>query len=352
MKIEIPFTNYDIFGYMLPGSLFSLGLAVVFYDYILKYGNCIKEFFSKINVAETIGVSLAVAATLYFIGHIIGGVAHLFYDRIVVRYLFTYPFYSILDIEIKSGYKRGHRDGTLLFILASFALMLFPVINRIPAIVLGRVEKITGVKECSIVFVVVFLLLVGYLCLMINRNMSRDEEPTKRADPVEEDLWSEFCTKSVSFFKDSTATSSKVSADVKKAFFKKLEKRTGLTEASFGDYNSDIYWIANSYFIKNEKSVHSKKLNNWLDMFGCLRNYSCAFFLLAMLESARIWGNLFFKDVFDYPCHCVVLTLLFTLFSVLLFCRYWVMYYAYYSKYIIRMYALEEDPQVDSSEKT
>lgn len=62
----------------------------------------------------------------------------------------------------------------------------------------------------------------------------------------------------------------------KKAFFEKLKKRTGLTEDSFGDYNSDIYWIANSYFVKDENSVHCKKLNNWLDMFGCLRNYSCA----------------------------------------------------------------------------
>ena len=100
--------------------------------------------------------------------------------------------------------------------------------------------------------------------------------PKRKIRGGKENLWSAFCTKAVSLFRDSTATSSKVSADVKKAFFEKLKKRTDLTEDSFGDYNSDIYWIVNSYFVKDENSVHCKKLNNWLDMFGCLRNYSCA----------------------------------------------------------------------------
>ena len=111
----------------------------------------------------------------------------------------------------------------------------------------------------------------------IKCNDSKEKVRTKEKNSGEkENLWSAFCTKAVSLFRDSTATSSKVSADVKKAFFEKLKKRTGLTEDSFGDYNSDIYWIANSYFVKDENSVHCKKLNNWLDMFGCFRNYSCA----------------------------------------------------------------------------
>ena len=138
-------------------------------------------------------------------------------------------------------YKNGHRDRTLLLILASF------------------------------------VLLVGWLYLKIKCNDSKEKVRTKEKNSGEkENLWSAFCTKAVSLFRDSTASSSKVSADVKKAFFEKLKNRTGLTEDSFGDYNSDIYWIANSYFVKDENSVHCKKLNNWLDMFGCLRNYSCA----------------------------------------------------------------------------
>ena len=159
-------------------------------------------------------------------------------------------------------YKNGHRDRTLLLILASF------------------------------------VLLVGWLYLKIKCNDSKEKVRTKEKNSGGKRKFVVcFLHKGCILFRDSTATSSKVSADVKKAFFEKLKNRTGLTEDSFGDYNSDIYWIANSYFVKDENSVHCKKLNNWLDMFGCLRNY------------------------------------------------------AYYSKYIIRMYALEKDPEKNSSEK-
>ena len=119
---------------------------------------------------------------------------------------------------------------------------------------------------------------------------------------------------------------------------------------SFKTYNSDIYWIANIELSKNP--VHSAKLSGWLDMIGCLRNYSCAFLFLAIIESVRLWECIVHAQQ-NLPPHAIILTIVFTLLSVLLFSRFWVMYYAYYSKYIIRVYALENlESKEDDKERS
>ncbi len=101
-EFKLPFDTYDFFGYLLPGTLLSLGLSFIFWDrlgdIVLKF---IPGFGPKVEVDATIAILFVLVAvmTLYFLGHVVGCIAHIVYDRVIVRNILGYPFYSILKLE-------------------------------------------------------------------------------------------------------------------------------------------------------------------------------------------------------------------------------------------------------------
>lgn len=99
--------------------------------------------------------------------------------------------------------------------------------------------------------------------------------------------------------------------------------------------SSDIFWLASIDLQKNKKI--DSRLMNWLNLYGCLRNYSCAFFLLAFIIVCSHWYKiLWLHQVTDLRGSRILLASL--IISGVLFLRYWIIYYSYYSKYIIRAY--------------
>lgn len=149
------------------------------------------------------------------------------------------------------------------------------------------------------------------------------------------------CRMFVYVFRKITATDYDINDCLKKRFLEKLEDRTELKKEDFEKYGSDIYWVTYIDLMKVKNPCHQGKISNWLDMYGCLRNYSCAFLLLAVIESFRLWFNVTNGKVNALDFFILLGSLIL---SFLLFLRYWIMYYSYYSKYIIRAYALEEHP--------
>ena len=247
-SFQIPFSNYDIFGYILPGLCFALGLLVAFSPEakdLLVSLNQYQETSLSVKIVVGMLSSVLSVIALYFMGQIIGCVAHLLYDRLIVRHVLGYPFQHLLGMSKRKG----------------------------------------------------FML-----------------------------------------FRKLTSTDSVISNALKKKFDDKLFERIKLHLDDFDKSNSDLYWIVQVYVTKNEKSAHSKKLGIWLDMIGCLRNYSGAFLILSLIEIIRFYCSC----VCARPFYAVPVIAVFLLLSLLFFMRYWVMYYAYYSKYIIRVYALED----------
>ena len=130
----------------------------------------------------------------------------------------------------------------------------------------------------------------------------------------------------------------------------RLNKTTGLNSDNIKDYNSDIYWLAYMGLVQEKDGPHhDSKIGNWLCLYGCLRNYSCAFLMMAAVASFRLWMDIFCEyqnvEIDRYALIIVIALLL----SFLLFMRYWIMYCAYYSKYIIRAYAIGDYPGKDQS---
>ena len=126
-EFSLPFNTYDFFGYLLPGTLFSLGVLVVFYDKIKSWVDGYNSL--GINIPFTVVLTMLMAAGLYFIGQIIGCIGHIIYDRMIVRNILGYPFYRILglnrNVELSSMQK------SYIIIMCAFIGILIPVVVRL-----------------------------------------------------------------------------------------------------------------------------------------------------------------------------------------------------------------------------
>ena len=312
-EFSLPFNTYDFFGYLLPGTLFSLGILVVFYDkiefWISKYNSL------GISIPFTVVLTMLMAAGLYFVGQIIGCIGHIIYDRMIVRNILGYPFYRILGWKYKSCDEFSWWSYVVV-IVGSFGILL-PFFVRY-----------------YIVFIVMLVLFVILLILKWNKDQS-EQGKCKFLKKCLKTLLNVFC--------ETTATNVGVNEAIQNKFMMKLKKRTGLRKKHFcKEYGSDIYWVTYIDLMKAKNPCHQGKISNWLDMYGCLRNYSCAFLLLATIEQIRIYASFFCEcsEGFVFEDYAVLVGFLFL--SFLLFVRYWIMYYSYYSKYIIRAYVLED----------
>lgn len=123
-NFNIPFTNYDVFGYILPGALFSLGLLVVASDDVVAFRSKV-EYLTAKSAVESVIFLLVIFAALYFIGHIIGCVGHLIFDRLIVRLLLGYPLYYILGWEdkVEQSLKTRRLKVFLFVVLCLFFLV-------------------------------------------------------------------------------------------------------------------------------------------------------------------------------------------------------------------------------------
>ena len=331
-EFKLPFDTYDFFGYLLPGTLLSLGLSFIFWDKIgddvLKF---IPGFGEKVEVDATVAILFVFVAimTLYFLGHVVGCIAHIIYDRVIVRNILGYPFYRILKLEkmLSKELSEATRIRWFLLIIAGVSSILMPLLLY------------WDVDRRWIIFIWGGLFLF-YVVLFLLFLLNKDFLKTRPAIII-----IEFCRIMHLIFRMISVTNIGVNETLCNKFFERLEKTTTLTKEKIVDYNSDVYWLAYMDLIQQEDgSHHEGKISNWLCLYGCLRNYSCAFLIISIFASVRLW---LFPDVicvclwddFERLAITVVVALLL---CFLLFMRYWIFYYAYYSKYIIRAYAVGE----------
>lgn len=180
------------------------------------------------------------------------------------------------------------------------------------------------------------MLVAAIASIVLFSKKDKCKEKSKKDDLS----WKEkLCDWSIDVFRVATATDTKVNGFLRNKVNESLKSKLKMRPRNFSEYNSDIYWLVNIYITQDKDSVHSERLGDWLNMYGCLRNYSCVFFILAFIEAYRLWLSMF--AVFSPSSRDFFLTIIFSLLGILLFMRYWVMYYAYYSKYIVRVYALD-----------
>lgn len=342
-----PFSSYDFFGYLMPGLIFSLSL----YGWLIyaKFEFVKKIHYSRIkglDIGDSIIVFFVAVVICYFLGHLIGAISHILYDRMLIRNCIGYPFpYLFKSGNPPTPLSRG--IYFVLFVCLGLVLIipgcleLFFVYWRWEhAIFWGSSDTIDWkLAETYVAYFAIFVLSV--LCLIFvllidikmrcvepagNSRMKRLRSFLLRIEPLLKDIF--FMP-----FRRLTATDSFVSDYIVEKFRTNMKKEYKIP---LENQNSDVFWLA-TMSLSHCPTIESK-LNNWLNLYGCLRNYGCSFLLLSIIIVSNHWYQIFVTQQVTGLKGSRIL-LLSIIVTIVLFLRYWIIYYSYYSKYIIRAYA-------------
>lgn len=347
-NLSLPFNSYDFFGYILPGTLFSLGLFFILKDCIdlTSFLDTIKN----VNTVFAILISLGALALLYFVGQIVGCFSHLLYDRLMVRNIIGYPFQYILSLKPRPD--DSVRITYLLFILSVLSIMISPEIYEFlisyefTTVHYGWVVSIVFSSIFVVLFAISFVLRI-LLVFSKMRRMNNSDAVIRKANgnSIENDgTMKKICSVVARlswyvFFplRKITSTDTKIHPEMRKRFISKMKEQTGVDLCTVKEYTSDAYWMTYISLLKSDVK-HDSKIGNWLNLYGCLRNYSCAFFLLIFIGSVQQWMQMIDGCVNLSNTKFILISFVL---GTVLFIRYWIIYFSYFTKYIIRAYVLE-----------
>lgn len=335
-----PFSSYDFFGYLMPGLMFSLSLSgwLIYAEYITIPKN-LTDVLSKIGIGNSLLLMFIAFTLSYFIGHLIGAISHLLYDRVMIRNIIGYPFQKIL----KTNYEPDDdtRVSYIKILICFFLLLTIPGFFELAICLCNSVTFAWNGFTCSFVERAVFIVMMMYLTKMffskiiaMNKNKERSTKTTKKRKNGPSKKIALFVKNYVlKPIQKLTATDTGVEESIVQSFKENMQKMHGIdTDTN----SSDIFWLASIDLMQNEGVC--SKLTNWLNLYGCLRNYSCSFLLLAIIIVSNHWYKIIWlHQVTDLRGSRILLASL--IISGILFLRYWIIYYSYYSKYLIRAYA-------------
>lgn len=338
-----PFSSYDFFGYLMPGLIFLMTLCawLIYANYIPLPDNFIQTF-KGAALGDSIIVLFIVFSVSYFLGHLIGAISHLLYDRIIIRNIIGYPFQRLLKTSHEPD--DATRSSYIKVMVALFIILITPGFVELFVYVkenfffsiekLYKQERLFPLIIESIVGILVLCYLIHFVICKI-REMNRDDFSSGQKQKKNAKISLALVVKNYVLkpIRKMTATNTLLEDEIIEAFKNQMSQQHHL---NVDTNSSDVFWLASIDLQKN-KDV-DRRLMNWLNLYGCLRNYSCSFFLLAVIIVSSHWYKiLWLHEVTDLRGSRILLVSL--VISGILFLRYWIIYYSYYSKYIIRAYA-------------
>jgi hypothetical protein len=368
-----PFSLYDFYGYIFPGSIF---LGFIIYDEVIPDGSTSVPLFDKIHVlgqneftyASILLVILLIAT--YTVGHVIAMISSLIFDKLMVGGMFGYPIENWIAGGISAKHRFINTLGFILIHLYLFVIIIVAFISFInPSLSINQTflkcSKFLndnfwemGVSDLNqtILFENVtlsllwILLFLGILKILAKIFLSVKNKSEQRKKRFREDrdigfiytvLWIPELKKLFEFIQKSlldriialvdwmAQTNGKPSDEMIGFLKKEMGQRYKVNFEK--NESSDSYWL--SYF---ETAFSSPRmispLLNWLQLYGFMRNSAMAFYLLGMYYVQRTISS----NLFDY--HDLLMLSVCFFFGFILLVRYWALYKGYYSKNLVRLY--------------
>ena len=333
VRLRIPFSTYDIFGYVIPGGAFILVIFLFEYYLHANYGDTlsipihtmISLTFPDMYVDSWIVVliySLILLGVAYVAGHIISSVSSFAIDKTLVYKGYGYPYEYLLNIDKpkieRNSYSTNFYRGSFLWInIGLLSCYMFIVYSS------------------SIYFYILLLsiLLFGlsFLLKLLFWPSVRGEKRDyfkKYFEFVYAGLYNIF-SKAIANYINTQSTFSESFNEKYKEAFKKIFDLDPKNEGS------NNYWLSKCY-ISSKAPVLDSLLVNWLHLYSYARNLSTAFYLsfLYGITSILILNrNADFNDIVILwlPIFCFIV-------SIIMLTRYYYLYFSYYSKFLFRSF--------------
>lgn len=310
-KKAIRIDGYDFFGYLVPGFVLLVAIGAAHAQMALKY---VPNINAKLSYdlgmnyyPMLISVTVGVAILSYILGHAIATLASFFYERMIVRHVFGYPyerlFFGVIQKENSQKYK-------------AIAVAIYLYLTGI-VLMQGYLYDIVKYSDSQwkwfAAFVAIFIALIG---------ISFTSAGIAFAFIF---TWLE---KSLLSF----VGKGKPFPEVMRTIIeKKFVKDFGI---SMKDADTEVFW-ATYWKVMGGHDYVRGKIEKWLVLYSFMRNVGTSLLLSSyVICMANIFGN----GVFILSVHSFILLTM----SVLVIARYYYLYYSYYTKSVFRAYAFIE----------
>jgi len=336
---RFPFSPYDFFGYLIPGSIFFFSIYIfeqipnsaISKDFHIPFITIINTLFPKDAVSNLWYVYIPIILIcIYVMGHIISGVSSLFLERIFIKKVYNYP-YSMLLKHPSSPKLQCSRYSSYYY------AALFFWLNFLILVSLMAFEFNANILY-SIVYTVMILILILFILKFIVELLKKSKG-NNFAKSI----------RHISNFYQIVSTPYYLIANNLAKFLGTDEAFTDIFISKYADifredfgleYNhetSNNFWLPYAFISEYSTQLGSVVLH-WLNLYSFARNLSTAFYL-AYLYS---WISICFQRNIIYssgiPLSIIIIPLGVFLLAFVMLLRYYYLYYCYYSKFLFRSY--------------
>lgn len=338
-----PFDPADFFGYLFPGLMAVL--YVTLFEY-LTFESSQAHFLKVISFVGALpwflGLVVTIAFTLiiYVIGHLIGAISSIVFDRVLMEGIYGYPVVHLLKFE---RIKRSYSEATHRYLFVSFNLFI------LFAILIGN-DTFFQYSTIGLAALVVLLLIarVWIKTVKVSKNAKHVTFLTRIAE-------NRFVRK---FFLTPSLKLEWIEEHLVKAllgvdrpFPTEFRERYKLLFRKVYRMNpeemeSENYWLSYLYAV-NQNPQFVPLLKTWLHLYGFARNVATATFI-----GLFGFAVLRFFEAYELNTKNQVLfgAMFFTAWVFTM--RYWVLYQGYHTKNVLRAFvatAGAEERSVKSS---
>ncbi|MBP9119673.1 MAG: hypothetical protein KBF59_02290 [Ignavibacterium sp.] len=322
LKDYVPFTLYDFFGYLFPGVFFSSGILWFMRKMDLKVIDSSYKHIVEINATMPFVTGfimvILIVAIFYIVGHFIATFSHIILDRLIVSGILYYPIHRLLNSKNNIDYKPG--------IIYRLIIIVLIIISWLPIINIDLAKSYIDIFG----YIICGLLVIKTINFFIyNSNKLKSSKLLtlyKRCKNCLNNFLSVSFDKFILLLESVIQTNRLLDEGIRSEFNKKFQSKHPTVQ----NLSSEQYWLP-FYEIVSKNPTHATLITNWLHIYSFSRNISAASFLLSGFLIVILNYNLEFDGIKYYISILNIVAIIF-------YMRYWMIYYTYYTKGIIRSY--------------
>jgi hypothetical protein len=328
---NIPFDMYDFFGYLFPGIIliiYSLVFILItgLHENFISYNNILNTFS---NLPWYIGffVFLSRIIFVYVLGHAVGALGSIVFDRVLMSGMFGYPVITLLKL---GNYKREYSEAIYRYLFFFYHLLVM-------LILLIRFNEKFYYISLFVVFIIVSLSILRIFIKWYKQFSDNEKIISIANNDIFKKIFLWVNNNILIPIEIVLKSLLRIDRSFPDDFIKQYNT---IFKKSFNidpkNIESENYWL--SYFRAAAFNPHYASLiRTWLHLYGFSRNIATASYLTVTLSMIYVllspYHNTFALSVF------IIIT---TIFGLLFFIRYWVLYHGYYTKSIIRAFVTSE----------
>lgn len=344
----MPFNIYDFFGYIFPGAYTGLMILLVSSKSNSRLGFLIDKANNIVYRSDSLLSSILSATLLiivaYALGHIVATISHIAIDRLLVNSVLGYPMDRLLQNEMESSAQRAKRS-TGSYIFLSLLLMLIGPVWFYHFGISSSLNEMSFDQFQGVCHPRYYVLLGWLLLLLLVIRGGHAFLSSPQWSKFSSSMFANTCWNCVINIYSAPArwlflpllhmvesfigTDRRVAPDLAKGFQAKFKERFDLDATKI---RTESYWLAFFHLNRRDGSA-IPLLANWLHIYSFARNMAAACFALLLYILYRLHT----MKTGDREVLLVTYVLNFYLMLFFLL-RYWMIYYTYFTKSIVRLF--------------